>query len=103
MTSQTLPRAAATAMRAAANACAARTYFFVSGEAGTELLPRLLNPFIKLGLVPYRIHASTEHGSGEEMSIELRFAGLTPDRTEVLAARCRSIIGVRSVLTTVSD
>jgi hypothetical protein len=37
------------------------------------------------------------------MSIELRFAGLTPDRTEVLAARCRSIIGVRSVLTTVSD
>jgi hypothetical protein len=102
MTAHTMPRAAAPAMRAMPNA-GARTYFFVSGEAGSELLPRLLNPFIKLGFVPYRIHASTEHGSGEEMSIELRFAGLTPDCADALAARCRSIIGVRSVLTTASD
>jgi hypothetical protein len=102
MTAHTMPRAAAPAMRAMPNA-GARSYFFVSGEAGSELLPRLLNPFIKLGFVPYRIHASTEHGSGEEMSIELRFAGLTPDCADALAARCRSIIGVRSVLTTASD
>jgi hypothetical protein len=103
MTAHTMPRAAAPAMRAMPNAGAARTYFFVSGEAGSEFLPRLLNLFIKLGLVPYRIHASTEHGSGEEMSVELRFAGLMPDRADALAARCRSIIGVRSVLTTASD
>ena len=80
-------------------AAPARTYFFVTGEAGSELFPRLLNPFAKLGLTPYRVHSSTEHGTGEEMSVELRFEGLSPETVETLAAKCRTVFGVRSVMT----
>lgn len=84
----------------AAPACVpAKTYFFFTGEAGTDLLPRVLLPFAKLGLVPYRVHSSTEQGTGEEMSLELRFAGLAADAGERLAARCRTIVGVRTVMT----
>ena len=49
--------------------------------------------------MPYRVHASTEQGAGEEMSLELRFAQLPLDAAEQLAARCRAVLGVRSVLT----
>ncbi len=98
MTACPVPRAMAPAAPHAQES-AARTYFFVTGETGSELLPRLLNPFAKLGLTPYRIHASTEHGLGEEMSVELRFAGLASQMAEGLAARCRAIVGVRSVMT----
>lgn len=77
----------------------AKTYFFLTGETGADLLPRLLQPFTKLGLVPYRVHASTEQGAGEEMSLEMRFARLPLDTGEQLAARCRAVLGVRSVLT----
>lgn len=76
----------------------ARTYFFVTGASVPELLPRLINPFVKLGLTPYRVHASSEAGAGEEMLIELRFLGLVSDMAETLAARCRAIIGVHSVM-----
>jgi len=85
---------------AAAPACVpAKTYFFLTGETGADLLPRVLLPFAKLGLVPYRVHLSTEQGTGEEMSLELRFARLPADTGELLAARCRAMIGVRSVMT----
>jgi hypothetical protein len=33
------------------------------------------------------------------MTIELRFSGMTPQIAEGLAARCRTIIGIRSVIT----
>jgi hypothetical protein len=84
----------------AAPACVpAKTYFFLTGEAGADLLPRVLLPFAKLGLVPYRVHSSTEQGTGEEMSLELRFARLPADTGEHLATRCRTVIGVRTVMT----
>jgi hypothetical protein len=76
-----------------------KTYFFLTAETGADLLPRVLLPFAKLGLVPYRVHSSTEQGTGEEMSLELRFASLPRATGEQLAARCRTVIGVRSVMT----
>jgi hypothetical protein len=85
----------------AASRVPAKTYFFLTGDTAADLLPRVLLPFTKLGLVPYRIHASTEQGTGEEMALELRFARLSADMAEQLAARCRAVIGVGSVLTVV--
>lgn len=82
---------------------AAKTYFFLTGESAYDLLPRVMIPFTTLGLVPYRVHASTEQGTGEEMSIELRFTGVPAAACETLAARCRAIIGVRSVMTVAGD
>jgi hypothetical protein len=83
----------------AADRVPAKTYFFMTGESGADLLPRVLMPFTKLGLVPYRVHTSTEHGAGEEMSLELRFSALPSGTGEQLAARCRAVIGVRTVMT----
>jgi hypothetical protein len=97
-----VPAATAPAMAGEANDAAARSYFFLTGDTGCDLLARVLLPFIKLDLVPYRVHASAEHGTGEEMSIELRFTGLAPQSVETLAARCRAIIGVRTVMTVAS-
>ncbi|HEY7645857.1 MAG TPA: hypothetical protein VH858_12530 [Hyphomicrobiales bacterium] len=94
-----VPAAAAPALADEANDAAARSYFFLTCDSAADLLPRVLIPFTKLNLVPYRIHASTEQGTGEEMSVELRFAGLAPQSVETLAARCRAIIGVRTVMT----
>ena len=93
-----VPAAAAPAPADKANH-AARSYFFLTCDSAADLLPRVLIPFTKLDLVPYRIHASTEQGTGEEMSVELRFTGLAPQSVETLAARCRAIIGVRTVMT----
>jgi hypothetical protein len=84
---------------AAPDCVPAKTYFFLSGDAGADLLPRLLLPFTKLGLAPYRVHASSEQGTGEEMSVELRFAALPRRTGEQLAARWRAMIGVRCVMT----
>lgn len=94
-----VPAAAAPALADKANDAAARSYFFLTCDSGADLLPRVLIPFTKLNLVPYRIHASTEQGTGDEMSVELRFTGLAPQSVETLAARCRAIIGVRTVMT----
>ena len=80
-----------------------RSYFFVTGETCSELLPRVLNPFAKLGFAPYRVHASSEQGLGDEMSIELRFENLEEDQAAILAARCRTTVGVRSVLLVTND
>ncbi len=80
-------------------AAAAKTYFFLTGETDAGLLPRVLMPFTKLGLVPCRVHASTEHRTGEEMLVELRFTGLAAREAERLAARCRATVGVMSVMT----
>lgn len=77
----------------------AKTYFFLTGDAAADLLPRVLLPFSKLGLLPYRVHASSEQGTGVEMSLELRFARLPAELAEQLAARCRAVIGVASVMT----
>lgn len=78
---------------------AARTYFFITALNQAELLPRVLSPFLKLGLTPYRVHASSEHGNGEEISIELRFQDLSPHLADGLASRCRAIVGVGAVIT----
>jgi hypothetical protein len=78
---------------------ASRHYFFVTGDTSAELIARVLCPFVKNGVTPYRIHASCENGAGEETTIELRVAGLAGDLPELLAAACRRIIGVQTVLT----
>ena len=77
----------------------ARHYFFVTGETSADLIARVLCPFIKNNVTPYRIHASSESGPGNETTIELRVAGLSEDLPEQLAAACRRIIGVQAVLT----
>lgn len=79
-------------------ASAGRTYFFLTAEAECGLLLRVLQSFARLNVTPYRVHASTEQGTGEEMSLELRISGSDPAVAERLAALCRTVMGVRSVI-----
>lgn len=76
-----------------------RHYFFITGRTSVDLVSRVLAPFVKYGFSPYRIHVSSENGGGEETNIELRVAGLSTDKPELLAAACRRIVGVQTVLT----
>jgi hypothetical protein len=82
---------------------AGRTYFFLTAQAECGLMLRVLQSFARLGVTPYRVHVSTEHGSGEEMSMELRIKGADRALAERLAALSRCVIGVHSVLTAVED
>ena len=77
---------------------AGRTYFFLTAEAECNCLLRVLQSFSRLGVTPYRVHASTEQGTGEEMSLELRIPGADRDVAERLASLCRGVVGVRSVI-----
>jgi hypothetical protein len=80
-----------------------RTYFFVTAEADCNVLLRVLQSFARLGVTPYRVHSSTEQGTGEEMALELRIRGSDPTVAERLAALSRTVMGVHSVIMAVED
>ena len=80
-----------------------RTYFFLTAEPECGLMLRVLQSFARLNVTPYRVHASTEQGTGDEMSMELRIRGSDPAVAERLAALCRTVMGVRSVIMAVED
>ncbi len=72
--------------------------FFLTADARTGMLPRILAPIAKLGAVPERVHASTEDGDGQEMSVDLRVANLSEREAFLLDKTLRVIVGVRSLL-----
>ena len=80
-----------------------RTYFFLTAEPECGLMLRVLQSFARLNVTPYRVHASTEQGKGDEMSMDLRIRGSDPAVAERLAALCRTVMGVRSVIMAVED
>jgi hypothetical protein len=82
---------------------AGRTYFFVTAEADCNVLLRVLQSFARLGVTPYRVHSSTEQGTGEEMTLELRIKGSDPAVAERLAALSRTVLGVHSVIMAVES
>ncbi len=72
--------------------------FAISARPEPAVMPRVLEPFAKRGLVPTRWHAVCG-ASGEDLVIDLQVAGLEPALVELIAASLRQIVGVESVLT----
>jgi hypothetical protein len=72
--------------------------FFVTAEADPGLASRLVEPFAKLGLIPARVHMSTEDRTGEEISADLRVADVTPLTAHLIDKALRRIVGVRQVI-----
>lgn len=72
--------------------------FFVTAMADPGIAPRLIEPFAKLGLVPLRVHISSEDGNGGEISADLRLRGVTRKKAHVIDQELRAIIGVRQVI-----
>jgi hypothetical protein len=71
--------------------------FAISARPEPAVMPRVLEPFAKRGLVPSRWHAVC--GGSDELVIDLQIAGLEPALVELIAAGLRQIVGVESVLT----
>ena len=76
----------------------AQAIFFVTAIADPGIGPRLIEPFAKLGLVPSRVHISSEDGAGEEISADLRLRDVTRKTVHMIDKALRGIIGVRTVI-----
>lgn len=72
--------------------------FFVTAAADPGIAPRLVEPFAKLGLVPARVHISSEDGDGGEITADLRAAGVSRETAHLLAKALNRIVGVRQVI-----
>ena len=92
------PAASGSAPRRDAAADRVRALFHVTGEADPGLLPRLVDPVAKLGLVPSRMHASTEDGDGSAVTFDLRLASVARYEAERVASALRRVVGVHQVL-----
>lgn len=73
--------------------------FAISARAEPAVMPRVLEPFAKRGLVPTRWHA-TVCGTGiGDLAIDIQVADLDPALVPLIAGALRQIVGVDSVLT----
>ena len=77
---------------------AVQAIFFVTATADPGMVQRLVEPFSKLGLVPTRVHISSEDGNGDELSADLRVVGLTRQTVHLVDKALRRIVGVRQVI-----
>lgn len=87
--------------RAVADSDAVAARFLVLGTSDPSLLPRLVEPFSKLGTVPSRVHASCEAGDGSEMSVDLRIASVEARTAELIEAALRRVVGVSQLIAVV--
>lgn len=72
--------------------------FFVTADADPGIAPRLVEPFSKLGIVPARIHISSEDGDGGQFSADLRANAISPETAHLIDKALRRIVGVRQVI-----
>lgn len=75
-----------------------KALYFVTAQSDPGLLPRLIEPFAKLGLVPSRAHASAEAGDGRELTADLRVTGVDRQTAHLIDKALRRVVGVRSVI-----
>lgn len=72
--------------------------YFVTADADPGMAPRLVEPFAKMGVVPVRIHVSTEDGDGAKLSADLRLANVTHQTAHLIDKALRRIVGVHQVI-----
>ena len=75
--------------------------FLVLGVSDPSLLPRLVEPFAKLGTVPSRVHASCESGDGSQMTVDLRLAGVAARTADLIENALRRVVGVSQLIAVV--
>ncbi|MBI1383965.1 MAG: hypothetical protein GC150_03520 [Rhizobiales bacterium] len=80
-----------------------RALFHVTATAEPGTLPRLVEPFAKMGLVPTRLHASREDGDGSWQSIDMRIVGVSRHEAELVEAMLRRVVGVRQLIVVTED
>lgn len=73
--------------------------FAVQARAEPGVMPRVVELFAKRGLVPHKWHSTS---MGSALTIDVQMAGLDRDLGDYIARCMRQIIGVETVLTSVS-
>lgn len=73
--------------------------FAIQAWAEPDVLPRLLAPIVKRGLVPLRFDSTRE---GEDLRVHVEVAGMTGAEALRLAASFRQIVNVQSVVSAVA-
>jgi len=86
---------------AVANPSTVSARYLVQGLSDPGLLPRLIEPFAKLGTVPSRVHASCESGDGSLMTVDLRLGGVSPRVAELIEFELRRIVSVSQLIAVV--
>ena len=74
-----------------------RACYAVLADPDPGALPRLLELFAKLWLVPNAVQARLLDG-GSELAVDLQVDGLARDQSDHIARRMRAMPGVRQVL-----
>lgn len=73
--------------------------FSVVAATDPSVMPRVLEAFSKLGLVPTKWHSVVTGRYWNELHIDIQMTGLGPTQTELLAQSLRRIVFVDTVLT----
>ena len=73
--------------------------FALMAEASPGMMPRVMEPFAKRGLVPMRLHATLCGRQTNELSIDVQICDIDADQADLIAAQLRQIFGVSTVLT----
>ena len=79
--------------------CSVVSCFTVAAFADPGVMSRVLELFVKRGLVPSTWHSRRVGPRQEELTIEIQMVGLSPPETRHIAACLRQIPHVGSVLT----
>ncbi|UUX48164.1 hypothetical protein NUH88_12130 [Nisaea acidiphila] len=74
--------------------------FSVQASAEPSVMPRVLELFAKLGLIPTRWHSDLGGRRRDELTIDLQVQGLTDSQRDHAAALLRNMVSVTSVLVT---
>lgn len=68
--------------------------FVLEADPTPCLLPRLLQPFARRGLIPDHVSV---HRSGDRMRVELALDGITAEEINLVEGNLRQVIGLRSL------
>ena len=75
-----------------------RALYFVTATADPNVLPRILEPFAKMGLTPRRLHASREDGDGSQQSIDVRLPSVSQREALLVEKMLSAVVGVHQVI-----
>lgn len=76
-----------------------KALYFVTADADPNLLPRLIEPFAKLGFVPDRVHSDRDSFHCSTLKVDLRLANLSNHNAMLIEKALRAVIGVKTVIT----
>ncbi len=75
-----------------------KVIYFVTAVADPNLLPRLLEPFAKLNLIPDRVHADLAAHGERGLNVDLRISAVDARYAMLLEKALRAVIGVQNVI-----